>query len=399
MEQHSPIRKARKSFADNNVASILKVGNDMARKRYQYGQVYEKHGIWYGRYYESVLMPDGGEYRIRRNEPLGKFPTKKLAQRALEPRLAELNARSYRPLRQGTWKEFAEQWQETMLENYKPSAQQSIKSRLKVLSYFDKIPLDDLSNLDIQRFISKSKLAPKTVRNNISLMHSMWRQAKAWQYARHNPFEGVVLPRLDDEEQPTYSPEQVRRIIQALLPPYSIVVRVLAETGIRRGEVCGLNVGDVNFTDRFLTIQRSRWRKHLTSPKSRKTRTVPISDALVKTLTEYTRNRKPEDPLFLSAKGKRLDPDNLVKRILKPVLKQLGFEGACHAFRHGNITQMGRQQVSPAIMQARVGHADFDTTMIYMHVVSDDARALANALGELYDVKDLATMETKGGKQ
>ena len=36
--------------------------------------------------------------------------------------------------------------------------------------------------------------------------------------------------------------------------------------------------------------------------------------------------------------GVRPEPDNFVKRALKPVLKELGLDGAAHAFRHGNAT-------------------------------------------------------------
>lgn len=387
-----------KPLQNKGFAAILARGNDMARRRYQHGQVYEKHGIWYARYYESVLMPDGGEYRIRRNEPLGSFATKKLAQRAFEPRLAKLNARSYRPLRQGTWAEFSEQWKETMLGNYKPSTQSSIRSQLLSLSWFDTMRMNDLSNLDIQRFIARSKVTPKTIKNHIGLMRSMWRQAKAWQYAQHNPFEDVVLPRIEKQEQPIYSPQQVQKIMLATPAPYNILIWVLAETGIRRGELCGLNVGDVNFEEGSITVQRSLWSKHLTSPKNGKKRVFAISDLLVKELQEHTQGRALTEPLFLSVRGKRLDSSNMVRMILKPVLKQLGLEGACHAFRHGNITEMTRRQTSPAIMQQRVGHADLDTTKIYMHVVSEDARRIANELGQLYGV-NLAVMEAQGRKQ
>lgn len=103
--------------------------------------------------------------------------------------------------------------------------------------------------------------------------------------------------------------------------------------------------------------------------------------------------------MFLSKRKRRLLPDKFVAGILKPILRQLGLSGACHAFRHGNITQMGMQGVSPAVMQQRVGHADFDTTMRYMHVVADDARAAANALGRLYASEDLNAMEVKGRAQ
>ena len=79
-----------------------------------------------------------------------------------------------------------------------------------------------------------------------------------------------------------------------------------------------------------------------------------------------------DEPLFLSKKGKRLEPDNFVKRHLKPILKKLGLEGAAHAFRHGNATLLDSSGASLRVRQDRLGHADPKTTMLYTHAVSED---------------------------
>ncbi len=82
--------------------------------------------------------------------------------------------------------------------------------------------------------------------------------------------------------------------------------------------------------------------------------------------------RNPEEPLFLSAEGMRLHPENLVKRKLKPLLKRLGLEGGLHAFLHGNATAQDRLQTPMKVRQECLGHVSSRTTMGYTHLVGDD---------------------------
>src|SRR5262249_44817257 len=110
-----------------------------------------------------------------------------------------------------------------------------------------------------------------------------------------------------------------------------------AECGIRRGELAGLNVGDVSLATLTVIVKRSVTRKRqLKSPKNGKARMFAISPQLATKLRPLVQSRNPDQPLFLSAKGKRLEPDNFVKRYLTPVIKKLGLVGGCHGFRHGN---------------------------------------------------------------
>lgn len=66
----------------------------MARKRYQQGSLIlrgTRVKKWYGRWLEDELQQDGSIIRIHRSEVLGdksEFPTKRLAQRELDRRLA-----------------------------------------------------------------------------------------------------------------------------------------------------------------------------------------------------------------------------------------------------------------------------------------------------------------------
>ena len=103
--------------------------------------------------------------------------------------------------------------------------------------------MKDITGELLQSFISDCDLSAKTVKNLVGTLRIMWNPAKAWGYVGHDPFGGLVLPEWDPPEQPTFSPEDIRRIIA---PQNRLTIRfiwLVAQTGIRRGEVCGFDVG------------------------------------------------------------------------------------------------------------------------------------------------------------
>ena len=183
---------------------------------------------------------------------------------------------------------------------------------------------------------------------------------------------------------------------------------MVAEVGIRRGEICGLNVGDVDLVNRIMVVQRSVTKlRKLKSPKAGarngvvKRRVFSLSPQLAEWLRPFVVGRLADEPLFLTpvvltkngkrkGGGCRLEPDNFVKRSLKPVLEKLGLKGGAHAFRHANATLLDSLRVPMAVRQERLGHVDSNTTMGYTHLVTADDIEAAGKLGQLLDKKFFA---------
>ena len=225
----------------------------------------------------------------------------------------------------------------------------------------------------------------KTIRNRITTFRLIWDKAKTWGYAAHTPYEGLDLPEWSPKEQLSFKPEDVARIIPASKPPHNVVWSLAAECGIRRGELAGLNVGDVSLASRIVTVKRSvTKRRQLKAAKNGKARVFAISSHLTEQLRPLVQGRNFEEPLFLSARGKRLEPDNFVKRHLTPVIKKLGLDGACHGFRHGKASALDHLRAPMRVRQDRLGHIDPKTTMQYTHAVSTNERKVAEQLGALF---------------
>jgi integrase len=363
----------------------------MARRRFQRGQLLlrgKKRPVWVGRWREDIIE-NGRIRRVQKCKILGSkadYPTRKLALRALEDQLAEINKLTYRPRPVATFTEFANKWQRLVLPNLKPSTQPPMRSQLRkhLLPALGEVAMRDISGELLQSFVVDCELNPKTTKNLVGTLRIMWNSAKSWGYVSHDPFGSLVLLEWDKPEQPAFSPEEIKLIIDASQPPYDTVYWLVAQTGIRRGEVCALDVGHVDLENCTITVRRTRSGRHINDNKSRKPRVFCISTRLADRLRSFVEGKGSDEPLFLTPKGKRLHPDNLVKRQLKPTLEKLGLKGALHAFRHGNATAQDRLHTPMKVRQERLGHAESVTTMGYTHLVSEDDRKLVEQLDDLF---------------
>src|SRR5215472_10312065 len=94
----------------------LQESQKMARRRFQRGSVFlrgKRDPVWVARWREDVVDASGVIHRVRRNEVLGtrkQYPTKKLALRALDEKVAPVNSPSYRALRSETFEQFSKFW-------------------------------------------------------------------------------------------------------------------------------------------------------------------------------------------------------------------------------------------------------------------------------------------------
>jgi integrase len=295
------------------------------------------------------------------------------------------NDPSYKATPTIIFRNFAQKWTETVLAQHDKSTQSADKSRLRkhLLPALGDVMLKDFNAQRLQAFISSIKASPKSVKNMVALMRIMWVSAKSWGYVKHDPFDGLVLPKIDQAEQPMWDVEKVQELIAISSDEYGLAFWLDFETGIRRGELCALDVRHVDLENAVITVRYSCRGKEIKSTKSRRPRVFSLSPQLVEALRVHAQGRKPDEPLFLSAEGKRLLPDNLYKRVLKPLRDKLGLKGGFHAMRHGNATALDGLNAPMKVRQDRLGHIDAATTMNYTHLVSDDDRRVSAQLGAL----------------
>lgn len=150
------------------------------------------------------------------------------------------------------------------------------------------------------------------------------------------------------------------------------VLELLYATGIRVGELCGLDVDDVDQERRVVRVLG----------KGRKERTVPFGRPAEQALQRWTTVGRPllaidgsGPALFLGARGGRLDP-RTVRRLVHARLEDV--PGAPdlgpHGLRHTAATHLLEGGADLRSVQELLGHASLATTQIYTHVTTDRLR-------------------------
>jgi integrase/recombinase XerC len=150
------------------------------------------------------------------------------------------------------------------------------------------------------------------------------------------------------------------------------VLELLYATGIRVGELCGLDVDDLDRSRRLVRV----------FGKGRKERSVPYGAPAAAALERWLTSGRPElsrqgsgPALFLGARGGRID-QRTVRRLVHA--RVAAVEGAPdvspHGLRHTAATHLLEGGADLRSVQELLGHASLATTQIYTHVSSERLR-------------------------
>lgn len=162
------------------------------------------------------------------------------------------------------------------------------------------------------------------------------------------------------------------------------ILEVLYSTGLRRMEVIGLDLPDLD-PERGVVFVREG--------KGKKDRLVPIGERAIRWTLRYLDHVRPRlvrqrairspgersrgDPLFLSRRGTRIRPTRLTERLHRYVeASGVGKPGSVHIFRHTMATLMHDAGCDIRDLQAMLGHAQLSTTEIYTHVSIERLKAV-----------------------
>jgi len=144
------------------------------------------------------------------------------------------------------------------------------------------------------------------------------------------------------------------------------IVELLYATGIRVGELCGLDVGDLDEGRRTVRVLG----------KGNRERTVPAGVPAVRAVAAWARSGRPVlvtpgsgHALFLGARGRRLDP-RTARRVVHACLAAVPGtpDSGPHGLRHAAATHLLEGGADLRSVQEILGHASLTSTQIYTHV-------------------------------
>ncbi len=145
------------------------------------------------------------------------------------------------------------------------------------------------------------------------------------------------------------------------------VLETLYSTGMRRMELIGLRLYDVDVDRRTVFVRQG---------KGQKDRVIPIGERALAWIGQYLREVRPqlvlgrdEGTLFLSRDGDYFNAEWLSAKVAAYIDKaDIGKRGSCHLFRHTMATLMLEGGADIRYIQAMLGHAKLSTTEIYTKV-------------------------------
>ena len=241
-------------------------------------------------------------------------------------------------------------------------------------------------------------LAARTVLHHHRLLKQALKQAVRWGLIAINPADAVTPPRAQRREMRTLSPEDLA-LVEAAAPDdeFRGLIRVAVTTGLRLGELLGLQWRDIDFEGGRMLIQRTasyQDRQTTLGPlKSGKShRPVALSQGTLTVLREQRARQRAHrleigpayrdaDLVFPAADG-TVQPPYRISGRFRDLVARVGLEGIrFHDLRHTMATLALGAGVHVKVVSERLGHSTTQITLdTYSHVSPDMQRAAAEAL-------------------
>src|SRR5215203_3487716 len=250
--------------------------------------------------------------------------------------------------------------------------------RNRVKPHVGDVRLSKLTPADVRamyRRLLSDGLTPSTVGNVHVILKQALRDAVRDKHIRSNPLDDVKPPKLTRKEKQVLTPDEVRRLLDAVKGERFEGAYVLAATcGLRIGEILALRYEDVDLTAGTIRIEHTLYQGKCTAPKtssSRRTLTLPqmALDSLGR-LCQSSSN--PTGYLFATGSGKPVDVSNFYRWSWRPALRRAGLPETLtpHQLRHGTASLLLNQNVPVPVVSKYLGHANPGITMkVYAHVI------------------------------
>jgi len=279
------------------------------------------------------------------------------------------------------------------------------KVRTHILPGLGNVTLVNLTPQRLEAFLNQKRtagLSPQTVQHLRAILRAALSDAVKWGLVPRNVATLVDGPRVPHHDIQPLSPDEARRLVEAVAPyRLGALFSVALAVGLRQGEALGLRWEDVDLDAGTLTVKKTLQRIGgefvLVEPKTvRSRRTIALPSAAVDALRTH-RARQMEERLmagslwrdewglvFTTAKGRPLQGTN-VTRTFQQLLTRAGLRRQrFHDLRHSCASLLLAQGVHPRVVMETLGHSQIGLTMnTYSHVLPPLQREAARRMDEV----------------
>ena len=247
-------------------------------------------------------------------------------------------------------------------------------------------------------------MAAKTIYTELTIVRQWLNFTVTRRMLAVSPVSGTKLVKPKPGPRDYWRQQQLDAIVEAARGPYKAAFVLMAETGMRIGEVVHLTHDDLTLTGpapvahirpKDVVPGARPWR-----PKNGEQRAVPLSPRAVAMLRDLPRRRRwVIDRMDGTAATTNLPAnDRHILAYLKTVLAKLGLEGTNHEFRHSFCTIAVLTGVDFFTLRRWVGHIDEEALEIYVHIADEQAQVTMRQLAERRQAAGRAAKPGRGRK-
>ncbi|MCC5911411.1 MAG: site-specific integrase [Clostridiaceae bacterium] len=353
------------------------------------GTVTKKGTKWY------IVVDVGFDERGKRKQKwFSGFKTKKEAEAKLVEILQQLNTGTYVDSKNMKVADYLEKWlQDYAKHKVAPKTYRSYHDTVHIhlnpkIGHYK---LEKLSPTIIQSYytwcIENTELSNTSINYNHKILKQALNQAVKWQLLIRNPCLAVEPPKKEKHKVEVLNEEEINKLLDACKDEVIYLPIFLAiTTGMRRGEIAGLEWKNVDFKENMLYVEKALQRidgeLQLVAPKTQKSnRPVALFDSVVAALKNHKKqqrkNRKAlgddciiNDFVCTWEDGRIIDPD-YISNAFNRLTKKLDIpKRRFHDLRHTHATLLLKEGVHPKVVSERLGHSQISITLdIYSHVI------------------------------
>jgi integrase len=351
----------------------------------------------------SIKKRPDGQWRARYRDVAGREHAKHFgrrvdAQRWLDEVTAAVVTGQYVDPRAGrtTVREYAERWAAAQPWRTKTSTRVESALRVHIFPTFGDRALASVRPTEVQAWTKRLPLAPASAKAVYGVLRSLMRAAVEDRLLTSSPCTRVALGSVAPKVLTIPSAADVAALAAALPPRYAAVPYVAAGLGLRPGEVFGLQVSDVDFLRRSVTVARQLDEHRKLGPLKTESsyRTVPlpatVGDVLAAHLAgglghpdpdahrhghldQMSNHQLGDNLLFTDAAGGPV-LRNSFSKVWRAAVRMSPRGGALrlHDLRHTYASALIEAGESVKVVQARLGHASAMVTLdVYGHLWPD----------------------------
>jgi len=232
----------------------------------------------------------------------------------------------------------------------------------------------DVQKVDVLEYLShlaKKELTGIARARKLSAIREYFRFLEGLGLIAKSPTTGVETPKREKHTRQFLRSDEYTKMLSlaGANPRDYAILQVFLQTGIWVSELAHLTINDIDFHKPSLTV----------AGKGNVSREIALEKKGIQALKSYlaVRPESLSDRLFLNYKGEPISERGIRKLVVK-YTKAAGItkKASCHTLRHTFATYKAEKGVSPFQLQQWLGHANLNTTQIYVHLGKQNAKKL-----------------------